>query len=253
MTVPTKILAWSWSRYQLYQTCPLKVKLTVIDKLQEPKNEAMTRGGAMHDDARDYITGVRARVTKDLAPAKKELDALRALYKQRVKLAVRGMAPNVEEEWAFTSSWTETEWRNWSLAWLRVKLDAGWWETATRYRVRDWKSGKMNDRNVHEYGEQLELYALAVLLRFPHCAEVAPDLFFIDNATAYPAADALTIFTRKDLPRLKKAWLLRTKRLLSDTKFAPTPGWQCPGCYFNKSTTMGWKIKTTKPAGPCRY
>lgn len=248
-----KFTAWSWSRYQAYQTCPAKLKYEALDKLPVPKNAAMQRGADLHDVVADYLTGKRPRLPAELQAAKPAIDALKAFFKQAKKLVVKGMAPNAEEEWAFTAKWGQSEWRDWANTWLRIKLDVGWWETETRYRLRDWKTGKMSERSVQEYLEQLELYALAVLLRFPHCQETAPDLYFLDTAQAYPKPDALITFTRKDIPRLQKTWALRVKRLLADTKFAPKPGWQCPGCWFNHSTSLGWKEKTAKPAGPCKF
>lgn len=247
------IKAWSWSRYKAYQQCPYKAKLTLLEKRQEPKNAAMQRGADLHDAIAAYLKGAKKTLSKDLKPLKAVLDPLRAEFKQLMKLTAQGMAPQAEEQWAFTDRWTETEWRNWADAWVRVVLDVMWWVSETRVRVRDWKSGKMSEKEVAEYLEQLELYALAVLLRFPHCQEVAPDLYFIDAQAAYPVEGEPLVFTRKDVPRLKKAWDLRVKRMLNDTKFAPKPGWYCPGCYFNASTSYGWKTKTPKPAGPCKF
>lgn len=253
MAIATRIKAWSWSRYRTYQQCPLKAKLTILEKRQEPKSPAMQRGADLHEELAAYLKGTRRALSKDLKPLAPVLAPLREQFKRLRQLQAKGTAPIAEEQWAFTAKWTRTEWTNWAGAWCRVVLDVMWWVSETRVRVRDWKSGRMSEKEVNEYLEQLELYALAVLLRYPHCKEVAPDLYFIDAQQAYPAPKELIVFTQADVPRLKKAWQLRVKRMLADTKFSPKPGWYCPGCYFNASTAYGWKVKVAKPAGPCKF
>ncbi len=253
MAAATRIKAWSWSRYQAHQQCPLKAKLTILEKRQEPKGPAMQRGVDLHDELAAYLKGEKRTLSKDLKPLAKVLAPLRDQFKATKKLQAHGLAPIAEEQWAFTDKWVETEWRDWASAWVRVVLDVMWWETEERVRVRDWKSGKMSDKEVNLYLEQLELYALAVLLRFPHAREVQPDLYFVDAQAAYPSAAEPLVFTQKDVPRLKKAWAMRVKRMLADTRFPPKPGWYCPGCYFNASTQYGWKVKADKPAGPCKF
>jgi hypothetical protein len=248
----TRIKAWSFSRYRAHQTCPLRAKLTILERREEPKGPAMKRGADLHDAIAAYLKGESTKLVKDLKPIKSELDAIRRSFKQIKMLRAQGMAPQAEEQWAFTSSWTQTEWKNWADAWVRIVLDVMWWTDEDTVRVRDWKTGKMSDKEVAEYLEQLELYALAVLLRFPHCKFVLPDLYFVDAQASYPPALDL-VFTQKDVPRLKKTWNMRVKKMLADTKFPAKPGWQCPGCYFNHSETMGWKEKVAKPKGPCKY
>lgn len=246
-----KITAWSFSRYSAYQQCPFKAKLTILEKRQEPKNEAMLRGAALHDAIATYLKK-GGKLPASIKALKSVLDPLRDQFKAGMKLKVKGMQPETEEQWAFTVKWTQTEWKNWADAWVRIALDVMWWTDEETVRVRDWKSGKMNDKSVAEYLEQIELYALAVLLRYPHCKRVIPDLFFIDAMDSYPHELDL-VFTQKDVKRLKKTWEMRVKRMLADTKFAPKPGWQCPGCFFNHSTQFGWKVKIEKAAGPCKF
>lgn len=253
MPLATQIKAWSWSRYKAHQQCPLKAKLTILERRVEPKNAAMQRGAYLHDELAAYLKGKKRTLSADLKPLDKVLAPLRQQFKDIKKLQAKGLAPVAEEQWAFTAKWTQTEWNNWSDAWCRVVLDVMWWDSETRIRVRDWKSGKMSEKEVNEYLEQLELYALAVLLRYPHCEEVQPDLYFIDAQAAYPSAKEPLVFTQKDVPRLKKTWEMRVRKMLNDKRFPPKPGWYCPGCYFNHAEEFGWKIKVAKPKGPCKY
>src|SRR5574337_814095 len=250
-----RIKSWSWSRYSLYKQCPFKAKLVLLDKLEEPKNSAMRRGVDAHDHLRDYLTGATARLQAEFKPIRSALDPLRQQVKQRVKLSITGQAPVVEEEWAFTASWQPTGWKDWSNCVLRIKLDVGWWPTQRLFRLRDWKTGKFSEQNSQEYQEQLELYALAALVWFPHAEQVGPDLYYVDHQLAYPKDEAsVQIFTQADVKRLKQLWAKRTKALLADRQFSPRPGWYCQGCYFNKSTEYGWgKNKQQKPRVPCKF
>lgn len=251
---PKKITSWSFSRYSMYVQCAFKAFLVFIKKEKEPKNDAMERGNQIHEAAEHFIKGLIARVPAELKLVADDLKRLRKLFKDRLKLGLKGMAPVVEEQWCWTKEWVETQWDNWNYVWVRVKIDVGWWETETRFRVRDWKTGKFREDKNNEYLEQLELYALAVLLKFEHCQEVVPDLSYVDQGIIYPPEDEPMIFTRKDIPRLKKLWEKRVKPLLNDVKFAPRPNQFCPGCYFNSSTTYGFgKNKKSKPAGPCKF
>lgn len=249
-----KLVSWSWSRYAGYVQCPAQLKYRAIDKLQEPKSDAMAHGIEVHDTIADYIMMKRGRLTAQLNHCGANFQDLRAMWKNRMKLAVKAMAPIVEEEWAFTKDWARTGWKDWSGCAVRIKIDVGWWETPTRLRVRDWKSGKYSEKNREEYQQQLELYALAAFLIYPQLEEVVPDLYYVEAGIKYPPAGEEIVFTRADVPRLKKLWEKRVKPLLNDQTFSPRPGWYCPGCYFNKSTEYGWgKNKKTKPAGPCKF
>lgn len=226
----------------------------MIDRLKEPSNDAMERGAKMHDDAEAYIKGDLRTLTKELKPAKPALDDIKKLYKARLKLGLKGMAPVVEDTWAFTAEWGETTWNDWTGCWVRIKLDAGWWDDQSTFRIRDWKSGKLREEKNEEYLEQLDLYALGALVKFPHAEQVIPDLYYIDEGVVFPPAGRPLTYVQADVPRLKRAWAKRTKKMLADKTFAPRPGWYCQGCYFNKSTEYGFgRNKKPKPAGPCKF
>ena len=91
-----KIKAWSFSRYDTYKQCPFKAKLRYIDKLKEPKSEAMERGSDIHKLCEDYISlPGRRLVPDDLTLFAGLLRKLRAQHKK----SISGMV--VEDEWAF--------------------------------------------------------------------------------------------------------------------------------------------------------
>lgn len=234
--IKKKITSWSMSRYLDYRQCPAKAKYKHIDKLFEPKNDAMVRGNLIHKIAEDYIKGKIIRVPPELKAFEAEFKKLKAQYKKKEN----GMV--VEDNWAFTATWGETEWNNWALCWLRVKLDCAHHEDEITLIVSDWKTGKFREESNADYIEQLELYALAALLLYAHIEVVKPRLVYLDLGIIYPGEGDEIIFTRKDIARLKKLWIKRTKAMLNDTTFAPRPNDKCRWCHFSKSK-----------AGPCKF
>ena len=232
-----KIKAWSFSRYSVYQSCPLKAKLKFIDRIPEPGNDAMKRGADIHDMAESFIKGTLKKLPIEL---KLFGDDLRRLKKQYAK-SINGMV--VEDTWAFTKSWDQTVWNDWIKCWVRIKLDCA--ETDPEddevLIIRDWKTGKFWDSKNEEYIEQLELYALAALLLHDHIMVVKPKLVYLDQGIEFPEEDSkqeeLLTFNRQDIPRLKKAWEKRTRAMLNDTIFAPRPHQWCSTCFYRKSNT----------------
>jgi CRISPR/Cas system-associated exonuclease Cas4 (RecB family) len=226
----TKFTSWSYSRYADYKLCPLKAKLAHLDKIREPKNDAMQRGADLHDKIRDFIRGTLAKLPADLTVVKAELSRFKKLFKKKLLGAI------VEEDWAFTKDWTQTQWNDWNGCVLRVKLDAAeWLDDGEAMVVTDWKSGKFREEMNEDYVEQLELYALAALVLYPQLQEVRPRLFYVDLAMTYPPESKPLVFTRKDVDRLKKLWAKRTKPMLSDTRFAPRPNDKCRWCFYGQS------------------
>lgn len=237
-----QITAWSFSRYMDYKQCPLKAKLKHLDKIKEPTSPPMLRGIEIHDLAEGYIKGRVARLPKELKEFKLLFQRLRKQYKK----AISGMV--VEDTWAFTKDWDETTWNDWIRCWVRIKLDCAEHEGDDTLIVRDWKTGKFREEMNEDYVEQLELYALAALLLHEHIEAVKPQLVYLDYGIVYPepGSDDELIFTRKDIPKLKKLWAKRTGPMLKDKIFAPKPNNKCCWCFFRKSNAANG-------GGQCKY
>ncbi len=234
--MPNKITSWSFSRYSTYKLCPFKAKCAFILKIKEPGNKAMQRGALVHDSARDFIFGITKTVPV-------ELEHFKDLFKQlqqRYKLKINGMT--VEQTWAFTKDWQDTVWNDWDNCWVRIKLDCAYQLTDTLLVIPDWKTGKFREEMNDDYVEQLELYALAALLKHPWVEEVRPRLVYLDQSIIYPDPDDPIIFTQDDVPMLKKLWEGRVKKMLSDTVFAPRPNDKCRYCFYSANQN-----------GPCKF
>ena len=239
----TTILSWSFSRYSTYSQCPLKLKLSALDKIQEPKNDAMTRGALIHDEARDYLMGKVRTVPKSLKLVGDELKRLRRVAKLEVSQA------SIEDNWAFKNDWTLTRWDDWAQCWVRIKLDMAHIEGDVLV-VTDWKTGKFRSDNLQDYLEQLELYGLGALLMYGATRpgiRVRPRLIYTDHNVVYPGKDDPVIeYTMADLPKLKKIWAARVKPMLADKTFAPKPNRFCQWCHYRASNKANG-------GGQCQY
>lgn len=239
--IPIKqITSWSFSRYNTYKQCPLKLKLSAIDRIREPGNPAMARGDAIHKLAEAYIKGEGRALPPELKLFADEFKKLRAQYKKKIN----GMV--VEDNWSFTKDWDETQWDDWINCWLRIKLDCAHHEDDETLVITDWKTGKFRPEMNEEYVEQLELYALAALLLHEHIQQVKPRLVYLDLGLTYPTADQPLVFTRADIPKLKQLWAKRTKAMLNDKQFAPRPNDKCRWCFYRASNKAAG-------GGQCKY
>lgn len=235
---PKQITSWSFSRYSVYRQCPLKAKLKFIDKLPEPKSDAMERGNVIHKLAEDYLKGKISRLPPELKAFAQLFKDLRKRYRKVISKMT------VEDTWAFTREWDQTRWDDWTGCWVRIKLDCAHEEADNVLIIRDWKTGKFRLPKVEEYVEQLELYALAALLIYPHLEEVHPKLDFLDEEVEYPrpGVDPDLVFKRSDLPALRKTWEKRVTPMLRDKRFSPRPNDLCRFCHYRAEN-----------GGPCKY
>lgn len=224
------LTSWSFSRYSDYKKCPLSFKLKHLDKIAEPKSDAMLRGSAIHKLAEDYIKGtLPLRIPEELASFEEVFKELRKLYKKRTAGIL------VEDDWAFTNNWDRTTWNDWVNCWVRIKLDCADNRDPDVLIVRDWKTGKYREDQNEEYVEQMELYALAALILYPHIKEVRVELVYLDVPMVYPEEGKEIVYVRTDLPRLKKLWAARVKPMFADKRFAPRANDKCRFCWFGQS------------------
>jgi|ERR1019366_301669 RecB family exonuclease len=213
--LPKRIEAWSFSRWRDYEQCPAKAKFKHIDKIKEPGNAAMDRGSAIHKLAEDFAGGKLKSMPLELAKFKVKFTALKKL------------TPQCEQEWAFNREWGRVGWFDQD-CWCRIKVDVTHAKNAEA-TIIDHKTGRYKPGDP-SYREQLELYALGGFLIHRKAAKIICKLWFIDSGD-----EEILIFERKDLEKLKAKWEDRTKAMLTDTRFAPTPGRYCTYCFHRKA------------------
>lgn len=222
------ITAWSYSRYSLYEQCPLKFRLKHIDKLPDPSGPAAERGNMVHSAAQKYLQSKRT-------PS----DIPEALAKLSVELGqLRVARATAEQDWGFKSNWEWTGRPNWfgSEVWVRMRSDAtALYEDNTGLMV-DWKTGKKYD--THQV--QGELSGLLMLMRYPELTEVDVRFWYSDA----PAADnemQLDV-TRADVPAMQRDWERKVRPMFNDHKFPPKPNRFC-----------GWCNYSAAKGGPCKF
>jgi CRISPR/Cas system-associated exonuclease Cas4 (RecB family) len=204
---------WSYSRLGDYEKCARLYKYRHIDRLPEPKGEALSRGIAIHEEVEQYLFGK--------APLPSKFDAFKA-YIEEVKNKP-GLI--VEELWGLTREWVACAPKS-PLVWWRGKLDAYWRDGVTSASVVDWKTGRVYDSNT----DQMKMYAAAVMSREPEVEEVAVSLVYFDQKEEHTE-----VYYRDRLDYVRGQFTSRAGRMEEDKTFDPKPGPACRWCAFRKS------------------
>ena len=219
------VAAWSFSRYETYQQCPLKFKLRNIDKMEEPKSEAQERGIKKHEDAARFLQGA----VKAFPPGLVANPAMIGMFED-----LRGLQPIVEQQWGFRADWSPTGWFG-KDTWFRATLDAAVvYEDGTADAV-DHKTGKRYGKNA----EQMELFALSVMCRYPQVRKVTTRLWYLDEKRDN---EVIEEYSAEHKEALKRDWERKAAPMFNDTTFAPRPNDKCGWCHFSRNN-----------GGPCKY
>lgn len=221
--VKAQITSWSYSRLQVYRKCPAQAKYKFIDKLPEPSSDAMARGTAIHKLAEQYLKG-------EIKALPKELKLFAAEFKAEYKSKAEKLC---EQDWAFTSGWLPTDWRDWKGAWVRVKVDYISRPAPEYAEMRDWKTGRtgLGDPPGTGVYEQLMLYAVAGFKTWPELQEVKCIGSYLDHGQ-----DKEATYQRTELPKLVTYFDRESRALLRDKTFKATPSdFACRYCAYAKS------------------
>lgn len=214
------VKSWSYTAYSTYAQCPAKYKYQKIDKLPEPKSQAMERGNAIHKKCENYLTGITAALPTEAKHFAAQMQQLKTLD------------PFVEQKWGFTKDWRPTSWTG-SATWYRGIVDAGVLYPDRTADIVDFKTGKLYETNE----DQIELFALSVMLRYPEITHVTARLWYLDSGD-----EIIREHSASDKEALRKDWEKRVGPMFADTIFAPKPNKFCDWCHFRKSN-----------GGPCRF
>jgi hypothetical protein len=217
------LTAWSYSRYAVYELCPLKFKEQVLGGAKFEGNAATRRGDKLHKSVASYITGGIAL----------ESDCVQFPYVQKLINELRTFDDKVvEQQWGFTRKWEPTGWFG-DGTWFRNILDVAVLYEDMSADVIDWKSGKKYDSNA----DQMELNALSLFRHFKPATAVTTRMVYFDTG-GEDTAD----FKKSDEPLLLDKWEKKVAPMFNDTVFNPRPNDKCRFCDFRKSN-----------GGPCRY
>lgn len=231
-----RISTWSFSALGIFEQCKYRSKLSRLDKVPDlqPKTAA-DRGTAIHQEAEDYVLG-KSGFTQNLRFFKDDLTALAAH-------AVAGRVV-CEQEWGYSLDWEVAPWKS---AWLRLKCDAVCFLEPDHCVVVDYKTGKRFGNEV-KHAEQLQLYAVCALLRYPEVQRVTCELWYFDQ-------NELASFTMKR-SQMKKYMQLFDKRgvaMTTETEFKPNPNiYSCKWCSYapHKQGDCAYGVNPDAPTKP---
>lgn len=255
------VLAWSPSALSSYESCPRAFQYDRMMKLcplcfrgqlrkpkgapdnarrvcqacgkEEPPAPPLEFGTLVHGEIENHIKGL-GPFTDHMRLVKKDMALARTGYKEK---KVR-----VELEIAFRRDWSLTAWFA-SDVWARFKIDYAHMLARRHVLLKDWKTGKMKDHG--EYDDALECYGLGALaVGLGDTTEAQLVFTEVQDPETKRAAIVATDAGKlrlAELPKLKKKWEGRVKKLFADKRFAPRPG-RCRYCPY-----------TANKGGPCEY
>ena len=220
MRRPRRITAWSYSRWTTYDTCAGKAKFKFIDKLPDPAGPAAERGLEIHNTAERFVTQHLNHGFCEF-DLESPLDTWKDDFDDLIETLRSSSESFVEEQWAFTDEWEETGWFD-NDAWCRVKMDVAWRKGGHGVFV-DYKTGKMRD----EHDEQADLYAVAMLVRFPNLRTVRGEFWYVDQDSIQPYE-----YDAAEIERLKEEWNRRGTVITTAEEFPFNPGRHCRWCAY---------------------
>lgn len=222
--------AWSYSSLTALETCPKKFEYEKIEKRYTPPSAALENGIAVHSACEKFIRG-----QVDTLPEKFCDKTIAALIELREADAIS------EAEWGFRRDFKPCGFFDHEV-WLRCKIDAHFVQPDGSVRVVDFKTGKHG--HAADYEDQVNLYAMAAMLAYPHAQSVACELWFVEDGFS---RIQFPVVHRDELPELCARWGARSEKMFDCTSYPPSTGWQCGGCYFNGNNGGPCGFGTVKP------
>lgn len=229
----------SYSKLIDFEQCKYRVKLKHIDKIPEEKSEAADRGTKIHLAAEHYVRGKIKQLPQELRKFAVEFEALRARFKKK--------QVSLEGEWGFNHNWEPCDYKH---AWLRIKADAVIHIDTTNAVVVDFKTGKSFGNEI-KHGEQIQLYAIATLLRHPELENITVELWYLD------VDDLVTrTMTRAQALRHMQPFEKRLVRITKATEFPANPNiFSCKWCAYGpaKGNQCEFGVTSTGHANLSNY
>jgi len=198
----SKIQAWSWSRLDDFEKCPLSYYKKYVLK-EFPKFDAtpyhLTRGKVIHKVCEGYLkTGnlglLKPETNKWLIYSGPDVGYQgKSMLKHPLDFIVPLMdimrkhtSLDVEGEVAFDAdlnkvSWFDSENKHCGKVWVRVIWDALCVSINGTLIIIDWKTGKIRTK-----GDQLRLFAGAGMAMHPEVERVLTAYIWLDHPTARP-------------------------------------------------------------------
>ena len=71
------VRSWSYSSLKTFESCPYRLYIQKVKKIQEPSSPAADRGTKIHQEAEDYVRGELGELPESLKKFKSEFEVLR--------------------------------------------------------------------------------------------------------------------------------------------------------------------------------
>ena len=215
----------SYSKLSDFERCNFYAKLKYVQRIPEPQRplkpgqteQANDRGTRYHTNCEEYVLGQSDQLLPDIDAAfGPELDLLRVLHEE-------GMV-SLEGEWGYTTEWQVCDWRQ---AAVRMKLDAIVFHDDTHATVIDYKTGRKFG-NEMKHAEQLRLYTIGALMRYPKLEFVTAELWYLDQKEVTSQS-----VTRKQGLMFRSNFDRRINKMLTTTEFPPNANkFTCKWCQY---------------------
>lgn len=215
-------MAWSFSRLVDFELCKKRFHAKYILKtVPFVKNAAMRRGDEIHDDCEEAIKRVqdprRPGFWEPLPEVKSAMPLIRGFHE--IHDMVHG-----EQELAFNEQCKPVSWFDEDV-WFRAKLDMVG-VRAPQVSNIDWKTGK-----VREKADQLLLYNVASLLKWPMCHHASAAFIWLDHPGSKPVEVTLK---REDLEYTLNSYGERAEAINMAIRAGNWPAEKCFQCRWCK-------------------
>ena len=218
----TLMISLSYSKYSCWDKCPRKFKYRYIDKLDEPKGTAMSRGTEIHESVEAYLLGKTDQLHPDIHS-----------YYGQFMFGLRNAGAIPEVQVAVNRDWKPVPWDA-EDAYIRSVIDAHLPPKDGVVQVFEWKTGKVYP----EHRDQLELYAVKIKVLYPETKQVNVMGVYFDlkkNSVAYTHP-----YYYQEIKI--ELWDNKMRKILRDEEFIPNPSYGCKFCHFRRDNN-----------GPCEF
>lgn len=214
---------WGWSKLDTYRACPRQFYYKFIEKLPDPGNSAMTRGGEVHKALEMYVNGWMPELTTDI----------NEFWTPHINRLKNNTDVKTEASWGIDSDWRPlADWFK-PTTWCRAKSDVYYVKDDVLHLI-DYKTGKYRVPS----DDQNKLYAVIGYSMLPHVKAVRTGFWFVDQAEAPHE----TVYKADDLVRMRGYFNKEAGKLYKDRSFKEKPGAACRYCIFSR-----------QKGGPCKY
>lgn len=208
------IKRWSFSSLHQDEKCPFATYLKYVEKVPSPprdENHPSERGTRIHAEAERFVKGEIDQLTPLTRKISEDLHRLREKYQTGL---IR-----VEEKWGFTrDEWDPVSWSDERCcAMVRCDVVDEDCDGGGTIEVIDYKSGKRMGNEV-KHMQQMQLYAIATLMKYPEKRLVKTTLLYTDEGKRFSKT-----MDRSALPVLLGRWEERANKLLNRLVFPPKP------------------------------